>query len=487
MKSLRLTAATAAALVLSASLAIANPATNDPAGQFNNGMFLLPELASAKDSYLIIIEPRGDGEPTQMSLPPGITGIRVTAGALPSGEWKWKFKVARLAVPALALQTERLVALISRDVPDGKYSLAWKPVEGAKRYLIAGQSRVKTSTHDDPTWSKLEASCLASFCARGGVGKKAIELQPGSEVKWTVSAVDEDGIVLAKSEEARVQVENTWVQKASKSGFKLQRSDTLSKETATRPAIVSYLSSQKDGTTSRSTAYQNEFALIYESPNERAGFWPRASLDGKLTSSADQKSGDALKLRVGGYRMLGSDTLGEGSEFVGNLKYETERKNGTKKALVEFGLTPIYGWLGRYWPGPPKFGQADSAGNYTRLPWLQVAPVLSFGAELGKTVDVGGSQETQDTVVRLRTTLRLDAEINALSYALGINNVTAYVEGSHWHLPREDGEKNYRIGKTGLSFGLTDYLSFDLAYTVGREAPLFKFSRTGSAGFGLKF
>ena len=485
MKSRRLTAA--AALALCTSLAAATPAINDPAGQFTNGMFLLPELASSKDSYLIIIEPKDAGEPIQMTLPPGITGVRVSTGALPSGQWTWKFKVSRQAVPALALQTERQVSLTSRDLPEGRFPLAWKPVEGAKRYVITGQSRVKTSTDDDPPWAKLEASCFASVCARGGVGTKAIELKAGSEVKWTVSAVDEDGIVLAKSEEARVQVENTWVQEASKSGFKLQRSDTLSQATATRPAIVSYLSSQKDDATSRSTAYQTEFAVIYESPTERAGFWPRASLEGKLTSSADQKSGDALRLRVGGYRMLGGSTLGEGTEFVGNLKYETERKNGTKKALVEVGFTPIYGWLGRYWPGPPKLGQADPSGNYARLPWLQVAPVFSFGAELGKTVDVGGSQETQDTVVRLRTTLRLDGEINALAYAIGINNVTAYLEGSHWHLPREDGEKNYRIGKTGLSFGLTDYLSFDLAYSVGREAPSFKFSRTGSAGFGLKF
>lgn len=485
MKLARLWAAST--LALWTSLASASPASNDPAGQFTNGMFLLPELASPKDSYLIIIEPKGGGEPTQMSLPPGITGVRVSVTALPQGEWTWKFKVARQTVPNLSLQTEREVVLTGRDVPEGRYSLAWKPVDGAKRYVITGQSRVKSSPDDDSPWAKLEAACFASVCARGGVGTKAIEVKAGSEVKWTVSAVDEDGIVLAKSEEARVRVENTWVQEASKSGFKLQRSDTLSQATATRPAIVSYLSSQKDAATSRSTAYQTEFALIYESPTERAGFWPRVSLEGKLTSSADQKSGDALRFRAGGYRMLGGRSLGEGTEFVGNFKYETERKSGTKKALVELGFTPIYGWLGRYWPGPPKAGQADAAGNYARLPWLQVAPVVSFGAEVGKTVDVGSSQETKDTLVRLRTTLRLDAEINALSYALGINNVTGYLEGSYWHLPKESAEQNYRAGKTGLSFGLTDYLSFDLAYSVGREAPLFKFSRTGSAGFGLKF
>lgn len=36
-------------------------------------------------------------------------------------------------------------------------------------------------------------------------------------------------------------------------------------------------------------------------------------------------------------------------------------------------------------------------------------------------------------------------------------------------------------------FGLTNNLSFDLAYSVGLEAPMFRFARTGSTGFGLKF
>ena len=58
---------------------------------------------------------------------------------------------------------------------------------------------------------------------------------------------------------------------------------------------------------------------------------------------------------------------------------------------------------------------------------------------------------------------------------------------THWHLPREVHERNFHISKSGLSFGLSDVVSFDLSYSVGREAPTFKFTRTGSAGFGLKF
>lgn len=463
------------------------PASNDPDARFNDGIFLLPDLTNPKDSYLLIVEPAGGGDAVQISLPAGSTGLRVSKALLASGVSKWMYKVSRQDVPAIKLATPRELALSTIDIPEGRYPLAWDRVEGAKAYVIAGRARTKTSATDEPAWGKLDASCFASVCARKPMASKAIELAAGTEVTWTVSALDGDGIVLAKSEEAHIQVQNTWVQAASNSGFKLQRSDTLSKATATLPATLAYLSNQKDGAASRSTAYQSEFALIYDGPDSWSGFWPRVSLEGKLSSSDEQKASDALRFRAGGYRMIGESALGEGTEFVANLKYETERKTGTKKGLVEFGFTPIYGWLGRYWPGPPKRGQADSSGNYNQLPWLQVAPVVSFGMEVGKTMSVGTSEETKDTVVRLRTSLRFDAELNAVAYALGINGVTAYADGSYWYLPREDGEKNYRLGKTGLSFLITNYLSFDLAYSVGRDAPAFKFARTGTAGFGLKF
>lgn len=472
-----------AALAMPCSAAVV--AANDPNAQFNDGMFLLPDLASPKDSYLIIIEPKV-GDPIQLTLPPGSNGIRLSRLAQPTGEWSWKYKVAREVLPTFALATPKDLTLANSALVDGRFALAWVKVPGAKKYLLSGKMRTKVTASDDPEWGKLEASCFASVCARSQFGTKAIELKPGSEVNWQVSAVDEDGITLAQSESGHIQVENTWVQAASKAGLKLQRSDTLNKTSASLPATFSYISSQK-GSAERATAYQSEFALIYEGSEAWSSFWPRVSLEGRLTSAGEQKSGDALKLRAGGYRMIQGSNLGEGTEFVSNIKYETESKTGTKKGLVELGFTPVYGWLGRYWPGPPKRGQADAAGNYTQLPWLQVAPVISFGAELGKTMSAGTSSEKKDTIVRLRTTLRFDVELNALSSALGTNNITGYLEGSYWRLPREDDVRNYRVGKAGLSFGLTDQLSIDLAYSVGREAPTFNFSRAGSAGLGFKF
>lgn len=476
-----------ASILLSAATAgiASSIASNDSNGQFREGMFLLPELTNAKDSYLVIVVPASGESPINFALPQGSTGLRVTGSALPSGEWSWHFKLSSQNLLEVELVTNRMLELGAADTKEGRFSLAWRPVKGATRYVVSGRTRTADSMNLDG--SKWEASCIAVVCTLDEVVTMAIDLKPGSELTWQVTALDKDSIPLRKSEVAHIQMEDTFIRKASSAGFKIQRSDTLSKAMAGLPATFSYLSNQAANATTRATAYQSEFALIYEGSTAVGRFWPRASLEARLTSRGEQKPGDQLKLRVGGYTEIGSRQTGEFVDVVAGLKYETERKTGTKKGLVELSITPVYGPFGRLWPGPPSKGQADVAGNYIKLPWLQVAPLVSFGAEIGKTMEVGNSAERQDTILRLRTTLRLDGEMNALSNMLGTRSATAYVEGTYWRLPREDDVRNYRMARTGLSFGLTEALSFDLAYSVGREAPAFRFSRVGTAGFGLKF
>lgn len=114
------------------------PASKDPGAQFNDGMFLLPDLPNPKDSYLIIVEPTGGGDAIQMTLPPGSTDLRVSKAALPSGAWPWKFKVSRQDVPGIKVATPRELALSSIDIPERRYPLAWNRVDGAKRYVSAG-------------------------------------------------------------------------------------------------------------------------------------------------------------------------------------------------------------------------------------------------------------------------------------------------------------------------------------------------------------
>lgn len=493
---MRLTIATAALLLVSAlpckavtpvdaQCKATLPAENDCDATFENGMFLLPDLANSKDSYLLILKPKAGGDATKVSLPQGSTGLRVGKATLPDGQWTWLYKVRQAEPPLLEATTPTELTLLANEILGGRMAIGWKPVPGAARYTVSGEAQVVSGSQPAQRSEKFEASCLARHCVTPFGGGKDIALSPGSEVKWKVTAYDADDVVIARSREGHIQVGNTWADDMAKDGWKVQRSETLSKLTATQAASFSYVSSQKNAP-ERATAYQSEFAAIYNGTKEWQGFALRSSLEAKLTSSGEQKANDAMKLRLGGYRMLG--TLGRGAELGVGLKYETERKTSTKKGLIEVGFTPNYGVLGGSWPGPATAAQADAAGNYTRatLPAMQLMPVLALGVELGKTMEVGTSEEVSDTIFRIRTSTRLDVNLNFLARGLGIPMATASVEGTFWRLPRED-KRNYRLGRAGLSLGLTDMVSLEFAYAVGKEAPAFTFSRSGTAGLGLKF
>jgi hypothetical protein len=461
------------------------PAENDCEATFESGMFLLPELANSKDSYLLILKPKAGGDATKISLPQGSTGLRVGKATLPDGQWTWLYKVRQAEPPLLEATTPTELKLRANDVLGGRMAIGWMPIPGAARYTVSGEAQVVSGSQPAPRWEKFEASCLTRHCVTPSGGGKDIALSPGSEVRWKVTAYDADEVVIARSREGHIQVGNTWSDDMAKDGWKLQRSETLSKLTATQAASFSYVSSQKDAP-DRATAYQSEFALIYNGPKEWQGFALRGSLEAKLTSSGEQKANDALKLRIGGYRMFG--TLGRGAELGAGFKYETQRKTGTKKGLVEVGFTPNYGVLGGSWPGPATASQADAAGNYTRasLPAVQLMPVLALGIELGKTMEVGKSEEVSETILRIRTSTRLDVNLNFLARELGIPMATASIEGTFWRLPKEE-KRNYLLGRAGLSLSLTDMVSLEFAYAVGKEAPAFTFSRSGTAGLGLKF
>jgi len=69
----------------------AREATNDPRAVYEAGMFVLPELASPKDSYTLLIYSPGEAAPKRLAMPAGVTGARLSTGALPAGEWSWKY------------------------------------------------------------------------------------------------------------------------------------------------------------------------------------------------------------------------------------------------------------------------------------------------------------------------------------------------------------------------------------------------------------
>lgn len=459
----------------------------DSRAAYENLSFSLPELDNDKDAYMVIIEPGQGIDPLVLSLPPGSTGLRVQASLLPKASWQWRYRIVRSTPATLATITPESTVLARDKLVNDSFLMEWQPVEGIKKYQISGTSRTKTFARQDPEWVKFSTiECNASVCNGRSIASVAIPAAAGTELKLQVAAVDNDGVTVAKSPERAVTVETSWLQEATHAGFKLQRSDTLSQATAKLPATFGYASAQTESNP-RARNYQAEFALLWEAPAENSwGFYPRATLEAHVTSSGDQKSSDALRLRAGGYRLFNVGDRAEGIELTTNLKYETNHKNGTKKALAEFVVVPIVGWLGKYWPGPPAGNVANSSGNYSNPPWAQFAPLLQFGVETGKTLDAGTSAETEKTLLRVRGNLRIDAEINRLAKFLSLKNVTWSTDLTYWRLPRED-LRSQRLGRTVVSFGITPEVSFDLGHSVGHDAPDFNFARSTTAGLGIKF
>jgi hypothetical protein len=479
MKAAMRTVLTAAVLAQCAT-AWAVSATNDPKATYSGGQFSLPPLGNPKDAYVIFVMDTA-GKTDRWLLPNGTDGLRAPSTALPPGQWTWRYLVLSAQPPRLEVTTPRNQSVSPVDLDDGRIIVGWTTVPSAKTYRIAGEMVDQGSADDRAAWTKFTVDCPAFGCP-GGNG---FELKPGYQATYKVTAIDVDDVVLAQADGMTASVTPTFGKRAEAAGFKLQRSDTLSKLLAQEPAVFSWNAAQKEGG-NRSSSYRSEFAVILEPQHGGyAGWFPRYSFEGALTSSGDQKPFDALRLRAGGYKIW-QPNPGEGAELVANLKYETERKSGTKKGMIELAVTPIYGWLGKYTPVPTGPRPRNAIGNLASPPGLVLAPLVTFGLEVGKTFDVGSSAETNDTVLRLKSLFRLDANFPAAAAALRIPQMGASLQATFWRLPKES-EKNHALGRASLNFGITDAISFELAYSAGRDAPTFKFLRSTSASFGLKF
>jgi hypothetical protein len=462
------------------------PATNDPAAVFDRGMFLLPSLTNPKDAYTVVIEVQGD-KPRSLALPAGSTGIRFADAALPAGAWSWRYTVQRADLPVIqVLEPVRPNVTYSELL---RYSdavhLSWAHVKGATKYRLATRTDKGKDLSKEADWgtaANLELSSEESVNLERNAGFHDLPLKSGGRVEWTVTALDVDGQPLAKSAANVVTAGEPWSHELSRKGWKLQRSDTLSKESATKAAIFGYSTGQKEGG-ARTRAYQSEFAIIWDgtAQGDSPLFYPRASLEARLTSSGEKKDNDALKFRLGGYRSLTSHP----AELVVNLKYETESKGDTKKGLIELAYTPLVFPLGRYLPQLTRVNAALNAPP-DALPWIQWMAQVTLGGDVGKTFSVGTSKEVKKTNFRQQVGLRIDSRLNALASALRIPQVELSATSTYWHLSREEDDE-HTYSTLGMTFQLTKELSIEAAYSVGADSPKFTFSRSGTVGLGLKF
>lgn len=457
------------------------PAFNNPQASFDGSSFNLPELKNPEDAYTIVIKVAGSADPKLISLPPGVNGIRMARAALPKEAWTWDFKLVSNEPAPLALLTPDKTDIGKNDLRNGRYPVRWKAVESAAAYRVHSQTRPHGAGED---WAPEDSTdCPSEYCVVKGTGFHNLPMSQGSDTRWWVSALDPLGLEMARSTKREVAMEPGWLTKLQKAGFSLQRSDALSEQGAALPASFGYARSQTEGE-EKMRAYQAEFALLWSAPEGRfLDSTPTASFEARLTSRGKDKEDDARLWRLGLRRFLNFET-GSGMEVVANFKHESARKDGTRKGMLELNAVPVIGFLARNLP--IGAAQRDVDGNYIRLPWATFTPILQFGIDAGKTFDRGSSEEVKRDLLRYRANARLDLELNSVARAISANNVLLYADLSFWKLPKEEREF-YRLGKAGLSIGLTEELSFDLSHDVGRRPPEFKFIRETKAGFGLKF
>jgi hypothetical protein len=462
-------------------------ATNDPTAQFDQGVFRLPDTKDAKDKYTIIIsEP--SKKPALIELPQGASGLVLGSQSIPQGVWTWRY-VVQSSIPnqVMPLGPERLVVSASEmDIRGGDVLLEWTPVEGASSYNFAFSIDKSGKLDGPPSWEKPTIKscseiepCISDTTQRGFF---ALPVKEGRRYRWQVLALNDDRIAISQSDYRYIDVAERRSAQLTKAGWTLRRSETLLKSVAAQPAFFGYRASQDEGKT-RAASYVAEFALGW-SPrgNQPSNFYPQASIEAKLNSTGDSKKEDALKLRAGAYRV---ETFAEWSV---NAKYETERKGGTKKGMLELNFSPLL-TNGNYLSLPNvATSERDSQGNipFDKLPFVYLLPTVNFGADFGRTFDVGTSIETAKNLRRFHADFKLISKWDRLAVLLGVPSITASAESTIWYLPSATAHVQ-RISRAALSFGITPDVSFGVNYTVGRDAPTFKFSRSTNAGLEIKF
>lgn len=459
-------------------------ATNDDKAQFVGGTFVLPDLTDPKDSYTIVVV-AGDKE-TKVPLPAGGTAIRLIPAALPTQSWSWRYVLSRAKLP----HVDVLQPIGDRFTFDqlARYDngvlLVWRETPGAVNYKVVIVPDKADSLAKPPDWGKESSEDLAEDSVDSDC--KCVHYvrtsKPGDRFKWKAVALGADNSPIAETEYRQISVDEPWSKSIAAGGFKLQRSDTLAKDVAGKPALLGYQSNQKDGS-SRTSAYLAQFAVVWSDPTvslDGGVFYPRASLEAKLSSSGSDKANDAIRLRAGGYAVFPESPW----NLVTNLKYDTERKTGTKKGSLEVMVTPTFAPFVRYYPRPTA-ATTDPAGNFTTRPWLQLMPTLQLGAEVGRTFDEGSSSEVGKNLSRARADLRLDAELNFLASAFRLPSVSVYGGTTYWRLGHQTADE-FMYSTAGASFKLTQDVSIEFTYSVGRDAPTFNFIRLGAVGLGLQ-
>ena len=292
------------------------------------------------------------------------------------------------------------------------------------------------------------------------------------------------GVILLSCSSATAQAQqasSNLFSSLTGAGFTLQRA--LSGPDKGEAAAFSFLSTLRDG-----TVFMADFALSWHPPRQLFEVGPfdfsfQTSLEGKLTSD-ESEAENAWRLRAS----LIGDTSQVGpidSTYTSvSLKYESDQKSDTKKFTAETLFTPTIRKLaaGKAWPPAPL----DPSGRVKEYPPFQFLWRPFLGLDVGHTLDKGKSTETEDVVLRLLVRGRAQLLLNLIAQALGLHEVSIFVDNTLFHEPLEKKDiHNFLVA--GLQFLVSENISIGFTYKVGEDAPNFKQIETFGGTIGVRF
>ena len=255
-------------------------------------------------------------------------------------------------------------------------------------------------------------------------------------------------------------------------GFALQK--TVDGPDASKGAEFSFLR-----TIGKKTVYTEDFAVIYNhhlgQPTTQTSIGFQTSVEGKLTSD-ESESEDAWRFRVGAVidHQLKPSTL----NFIYlslNGKFESSQDFTVKKMSFEAMFTPT---LPDLLIGVSKPQNTASPVQFRWRPYLSVTA--------GRTLKVGTSQETKDTVFRLSPRVTGKLKLNFLNEILKLNEVYLWFDDTFYYLPLELKTRR-NIFTSGFELQITDNLGFGLTYKNGESAPTFKRVNTLGGTVSVRF
>jgi hypothetical protein len=270
----------------------------------------------------------------------------------------------------------------------------------------------------------------------------------------------------------------------SDNGFTLRRS--MTKVGEGESAKFSFLRTFRDGDhEDKSSVFSADFALRWRSADISTGKYNvidsveiDLSVEGHV-STKESDSEDAWIFRGGADVQFGPFWRFQGAHTTLGLKYESDQDFDVGKIMGELRFTPTQ----RDWAmGLPRRILGPKDNPYVELLWRPIV-----GVDFGHTFDVGQSAEVDSTILRFLLQGRVTLYFPPVAKALGLDEVSLFLDDKFHALPEEQGEDTYNFAVVGMEFLLGENVNVGLTYKNGEDAPNFKDIETFGVSIGVKF